>query len=424
MTNFNFYIRFGVHKDREVIKSLRDSISGMIIPAHILCYSSNATIAAISYIKKDYFIDPMTYIYSDGSMQKYLSTKSGTDSFKPSIAKLTENYGLMDFFVSNNYRPLTPGDLLNNDLLADEFCKKNIALQINKIDEEKAGAYKKYADLLKKVGENHLSEEIEKTHRPKGIIPPYFYFESIDDEWLKVNLKLAEMTRKNTDLPVIPLIFTEAFLLDDGLLDLYKDYKEMFIWADDLEQKQQITNTQQQGLEKFANFVAKATEKGISLTNLYGSYFSVLLNKVGLSGMCNGVFYGENKTRKAKVGGIPPSRYYIRKLHEFYSIPETLAILRKYPDLLDRDCQQCLDLLKGDIENIFTFDSEHALAQSHFVYSREKEIEVAQSKNLDALLNDLDENFIAYRDKLPDEDITRKNVKYLSIWKEILKKYL
>ena len=48
ISNLKFLIRFGVHRDRETIKDLEGSISGVVIPAHILCYSTNATIAAIS----------------------------------------------------------------------------------------------------------------------------------------------------------------------------------------------------------------------------------------------------------------------------------------------------------------------------------------------------------------------------------------
>src|SRR5687768_13595111 len=113
MNTFDFFIRFGVHKDREVIKSLRDSISGIIIPAHILCYSTNATIAAISYIRRGFFIDPMTFVYASPDIRDYVVQDKTThrDKFKPSIAKLTDHYGLTTIFENNQYRPLRPQDL-------------------------------------------------------------------------------------------------------------------------------------------------------------------------------------------------------------------------------------------------------------------------------------------------------------------------
>lgn len=425
MKDFKFYIRFGVHKDRGVIKSLRDSISGMFIPAHILCYSTNATIAAIKYINKGYYIDPMTYIYADG-IQAYVvpDIKGSQDKkFKPSIAKLTDNFGLAEFFKNNNFEALTPKDILDNDLFAEEFCKKNIELQMNKIEDEKKGAYKKYADLLRAEGEDEIAQEIENALSPEAIIPPYFYFDSMSDEWLKVNLKLADMTRQNSKLPVVPIIFTLPNVLCEEILDLFKDYNKIFVWADDLEQKQSIGSSQQSGLEKFADFIKSAKEKKVEVINMYGSYFSILLSKIGLAGMCNGIFYGEYKSRKTKGGGIPPSRYYIRKLHEFYAIPEATTLLRKYPELLDIECDNCMNLIGGNIENIFSFDADHSLAQSHFVYSREREINNASENKLVDLLNDMDDKYLLYGDKIPDENITKKNIEYLKIWKEILMKY-
>ena len=46
MSDFKFFIRFGVHKDRDVIKELMGSIDGVCVPAHMFSYSPEATVYA------------------------------------------------------------------------------------------------------------------------------------------------------------------------------------------------------------------------------------------------------------------------------------------------------------------------------------------------------------------------------------------
>lgn len=418
MNNFKFLIRFGVHKDRETIKSLGSSISGMIIPAHILCYSANATIAAISYIQKEYYIDPMTFLYADPNIRDYvvLDEKTKKDRFKPSIAKLTDSYGLTALFEGKKFARLVPSDFTDNFIL--ELCKKNIELQTKKVDTEKAGAYKKYADLLKKVGENHVIEEMETTHTPAAIVPPYFFIDKYDGEWAEINKKLAEKTKENTALPVMPVILTKAGLLHKDLLKKFENFKNLFLWVDDFEQKQAIDQSQESEFKNVANFIREANAEGFKVINTRGSYFSILLGKLGLEGFCNGVFYGESKARKAQIGGVPPVRYYIRKLHEFFGIAESIGLLKQYPELLDRDCNKCLDLIRGNIDNIFLFDSQHVLAQAHFIYAREAEINDAKNKDLNVLLQELSNTYDKYKN-LPNS-ITTKDVEYLRIWKNAL----
>ena len=333
MNDYKFLIRFGVHKDRETIRSLRDSISGMVVPAHILCYSTNATIAAISYIQKGYYIDPMTYLYADVNIKDYVvyDEKAKKNRFKPSIAKLTDSYGLTTLFEGRNYSRLTPSDFTDEFIVG--FCQKNIELQTSKVDADKAGAYQKYSELLKKIGENHAVEEMETTHTPSAIIPPYFYIEKKDSEWIDVNKKLAQKTSELTQLTVMPVILATPGALGSDLLKTFSNFKDLFLWVDDFGQKQTITTPQEDEFKKVASFIKSAETEKFKIIDLRGTYFSVLLGKLGLTGLCNGVLYGETKARKAAIGGLPPVRYYIRKLHEFFGIAEAIRLLKKYPGL-------------------------------------------------------------------------------------------
>lgn len=430
MNNFKFLIRFGVHKDREVLNNLRNYIDGIIVPAHILCYTTNATIAAISYIQKEYYVDPMTYIFSsDNNIKDYIvvDEKTSTTKFKPSITKLTDEYGLTNIFQKNNYSALKPDDF--DDDLYGSLCANSLNLQLRKVDDEKGKAFDKYSELLKSVGEEYLAQEAENNHQPAFIIPPYFYFKDLNDPWLDINLKLAKtISEKNeTSIEVAPVIFTNVNNLSPELLEKYKEYKNVFIWVDNFEQKRDITitNSKIDEYKKFAEFVKDSKEKEIRLINLYGSYYSILLGKLGLGGICNGIFYGEAKGRKSAVGGIPQARYYIRDLHEFFGLPEAVPMLKRYKNLIDKDCEDCFKLIDGDPDNITKFLADHSLAQRHFIYSRRAEIDKVKTDKITPLVDQLFSAYNTYNNDFNDKDDspTNKSIEFLNTWYSALENY-
>ena len=134
----DFYIRFGVHKDREVIKDSRDVITGLVIPAHIFSYSTKATTVAILYVNKPFFVDPMTYIFTDENIEDYVTLDSKTNKrkFKSSISKLTEDYNLTDYFANNNFQPLKPVNF-EDQSFTKSFCENNLNLRNQKSENEK-----------------------------------------------------------------------------------------------------------------------------------------------------------------------------------------------------------------------------------------------------------------------------------------------
>lgn len=402
---FDFLIRFGVHKDREVLRTLRSSISGLVIPAHILCYSTDATIAAISYIKKDYYIDPMTFLYSK-NIKEYLG--EDRKRFKPSIDKMTASYGLIDLFVKKGYTALEVKDF--SEQMISDFSQKSLNLQLKKVDERKEGAYKKYTELLSKVGKAHILSELNEPHMPKAIVPPYFFFGNLTDGWADLNIKFANKTQGMTESPIVPIICTNIDCLNDRLLDKYSNFKEVFIWIEGLDERDaEITD-----LTKYASFVKEASEKGFIIRNLYGTYFSIMLGKYGLAGMTNGIFYGEYKSIKAKVGGVPPVRYYLRKVHQFFILPEAIALITKFSGLLDVANDKVMRLIGRDPQNILLFEKNHSAAQTHFIYSREKEIEEVDSQTPIKLVEELEDVFVEYQPKVGM--ITNKSLNCLNTW--------
>ncbi len=417
MSKERMFIRFGVHKDREVLKQLRDSFAGVVIPAHILAHSSDATRAAVDYIDRQYFIDPMTYIFTSENIASYITQNKKDDGikFKMSIEKLTADYGLFELFQERNYEPLTPQDFTEEFI--ESLCTASKNFQCTKLNGQAESAYKKYADILAKVDPESF-KLID--HQPIFIVPPYFYSGEIDDEWHKINLALAQKTRSLCDdkQQVAPVILTVAKNLTIDLLNSYADFDRLIIWITDLDESKASTDQEQvKRLRQLREFVEAATEKDKEVTNLYGSYYSALLTKLGLKAFCNGIFYGEYKDYRSKVGGgAPPARFYISALHRFYLVPVALSILQDDPALFDLEPDASKNMLGHSYEQIAGMLTDQTLAQKHFLYAREQELTQIHSKDLAALLDDLGSNFNEHG--AYDDSIQKEKPKQLLAWGE------
>jgi hypothetical protein len=296
--------------------------------------------------------------------------------------------------------------------MVDDFAQKSLDLQCKKVDEKKQGAYAKYTELLKKVGENHIVNELNALHEPKAVIPPYFFFDKNDSDWVGVNIAFANKVKSLTEKPITPIVPTTIGCLNDSLLTSYNNYKELFLWVNDLDERDSTL----ENLQKYANFVKLATSKGFKIRNLYGSYFSILLGKVGLAGIGNGIFYGEHKGVRSKVGGVPIARYYVRKFHQFFTLPEAIPLLTKYPELLDKDCPEAMEIISGDPRNIIQLEKDHPKAQAHFIHCRKKEITTTASTELADILVDMKTTHSTYKTEFDSKLIVNRNLDYLDHW--------
>lgn len=394
------YIRFGVHKDRLVLKETRDSFKGIVLPAHILAHTSDATRAAVDFIDKPYFIDPMTYILTKDNIKGYL-TKDAEDKtkFKMSIEKMTTEYGIIQRFSDSNYEPLVIKDFQDSSFVRD-FVTSVFDFQRGKVNDHAESAFEKYSKILKNL---KLSDMKSTDHKPIFYTPPYFFFKDINDDWHDVNVNLAkEMLSKDgmDKNSVAPILLTKAESLTEKLLDTYSDFSNIIIWMSDLDESSPSNSSMQiKKLKAYKNFIEYAASKNIRITNLYGSYFSALLIKSGLSAFSNGIFYGEYKSHSSKVGGgAPPIRFYISEIHKFYLIPTALSILQEKAELFDYEPQETKEMLGNNKDNVAKMldKKDYTMAQKHFLWARKQELIKVGDSSIQVLLEDLEKNRDAY----------------------------
>jgi hypothetical protein len=145
---------------------------------------------------------------------------------------------------------------------------------------------------------------------------------------------------------------------------------------------------------------------------LHGGYFSVLLGKLGMTGLSHGIGYGESKDVEPVSGGaVPTVNYHYPPLHVRVPILEVERSLSALgittaADFHARvcDCSICVGILKGDLSNLRQFgdfaikignklksqtpDSAKK-CRFHFLLARKKEIDNVDSSDLTQLRNEL-----------------------------------
>jgi len=420
MDDNSLFVRFGLHKDRTTLEEAKSLYRGIVVPAHILSYSQDATVAAVNHIDHDYYIDPMTYVLTSATIKNYLVEPSADFpdrkvGFKPSIKKMVENYGIYEHFEESGFKALTTVDA---ETLMPRFVENSIKLQLQKIDEGFAAAFKKYSTIL------NLSDH---EHNPSFVTAPYFYFDNVQSkQWHDVNLKYARATKAKLEedgsgLKVVPILATKTTSLTEQVATDYGDFDEIILWLNDLDESncKNIPNHVTK-LKNLAKFVKFASTNGLKVSNLYGSYFSILCTKFGLNTISNGIFYGEYKNFKTKVGGGgPPSRYYINAFHKFYSIPVTILIFQQHPELFEYEPASTRSYIKDVPSNIAEFDKKPQLAQIHFLESRKQEFENVSLNSIESLLAELKATQERYA-PLPDYIIENDTLDHLSAWASAL----
>lgn len=378
----NFY-RLGPTKEKALFKKHKDVYKGIIIPAHIASYFSKFCAGFIGSLQKPYFIDPITYIFARGPelIQRYLKDRKTGRTLRDALGgkkkgeirrsykKIVEHdYRSIIYDVARMKRALRPSDFTSENKL-DEFVNNVVKFQLNKLSKvpEK---YKKY--------ERYASKESKKIFTapnfPIFVVPPYFYFNSIEKEgWYQVNLTMIRKTKEvlGKGPRIFSVIFTSCQLLSKESKRIIDDYGKsqsdgFLLWVDDFSGYRDL-----RVLRIVKKFLKSLAEVGKDVIMLYGDYFSILLGYFGLKGFSCGICYGEHKSADQDLdveGAIPP-RYYIELIKKKVQIETEIRridIPKEFPDFL---CSCAICQRKSDPVMLDDFESKE-----HFLIVRANEI--------------------------------------------------
>lgn len=409
-----FHLRFGMHRDIQLMHRAQHLFDGFIIPAHILAHQTASTSVFVTSLpSKPYVVDPMTFVLQNPRGNHF--TEAG--ELRPSVRKLCDDY---DDTLSKQLEELHGNTSLEPDFCEDvaEFTKHVAAFQINKIKaaaSESAAA--KYLERYKQT----------KYVLPRLVLAPYFFFDSVGDDWYALSLNCARQALKLTlPRPVAPVIAANlAAFTDKGISQIVKDYEKfghVFIWIHDFKE----TMIGAEEIVRFRKFISAISSNDRRVEMLYGGYTSLLASFDGVSGFGHGILYTTHKSMYLTPGGGgAPERYYIPAFHDFRSLSQSAVLVAKKPRLLCR-CDICEPTLGGDPMKFSRLALNPELLRLHFLTTRKREREDLQKKSKLALLNELDhdyENYNKFVSLLPNPDApisggTMAGLEYMRQWSQ------
>lgn len=177
----------------------------------------------------------------------------------------------------------------------------------------------------------------------------------------------------------------------------------------------------------------RIAQKGVSVVNLFGGFFSCLAQCVGLGGFAHGLVYGENKSFTPVVGGgQPPPRFYLKPAHISMNVRGSELLLsglsaQAYLENVC-DCTICTGLFGGE-EDLTRFAQfaeasdqgkymprAYALCRYHFLFARRDEIKKIEGLDPAQRIASLERN-IAFLNSINADEYAE----HLVTWTKVVK---
>ncbi len=429
-------LRLGTHADKEIIIQCQKSFDVLVLNANLVEYTSKATSSLIygPLKKTPYVIDPGTHAF--GHDPRYIMSRGvevHPDNVKKSVQLLAERYGSPVVDVLGQ-RAVSPGDF-GNKAIQEKFANHVIDFQLNVLEEEISEDAK------------YLDARIE-ARKPLFIIAPYFYVPFEDyGGWLSLNLELLRVSpRIHDNMELYSEIVLENRFLDyPGVLKEVADrYLESdacdgyLLWISNFPEHEATLDR----LTNLCRFVKELSSSGRPVINMFAGYFSTVLHHVGLSGICHGPGYGEDRDVVPVGGGIPAPKYYFTPVHQRIPSREVELLVRKgiwsSVEMFHQEvCSQnvCRTVLNGDLSNFYLFGETElridkngdpfdlmtsktkSRLTAHFFEAKEAEIENVSIHSISELIVQLNQAYKKY------EPPMQEKLGYLNIWADALDKY-
>ncbi len=318
---FAHYLAYGA-TDQATFRELRDSYSGVIVPATIAAFQRQGTggfVLSLSATPQapPYMIDPRFPLF-----QQALQTP------KKSHTALGELLGDSEL-VAQGLDP-TPDAFPDEriELIARNWVEFNIGYGA-----KESQSFDKYAKRLK--------EAIEPEHAqdPEAVLAPYFACDGPDDPWWSRSIEFFERTKEAAGgTPCLRVVCASSSEALGQLLPSLDTDEQLVVWVSDFDEHKATT----EALVAYRRAIAHAVERGQDTFALYGGFFSVLLGIDGLCGASHGVGYSEHRNwRELPSAGAPPARYYLRRAHRYVAQDLAQVLYEISPDLTQCPCPHC-----------------------------------------------------------------------------------
>jgi hypothetical protein len=372
---FDQYLSYGA-ADQQTARELTGDYDGLLVPGTVAAFQADGTkgfvltLSASAAGAPKYVIDPRFPLFHQALSKP-----------KKSHIALAEILGDANLVSGFDFDPENFDDV-RLESIASHWVRFNLGYT-----ELNSKHFDKYAARL---GEAVVPDNVSL---PEAVLPPYLMADSTDDPRWGVSAELwritqAKLAAGGADVPGYRVIASERASALDELLTAAPEQR-VVIWVDNLNELQ-VDHAGMDRLTAYGRAIRNAAVAGKSMFALYGGYFAVTLNSVGLNGCSHGVGFGENRAYiELPNSGPPPARYYLPIVHKYISQDLAQYLSLYAPALLDCDCGECLLGPPGDLDY-------HSLMK-HSVHARAAEIRGAVGKTPEDLAQELTDSagFIA-----------------------------
>jgi hypothetical protein len=273
-------------------------------------------------------------------------------------------------------RPLIPRDITPDSL--NRITQACIRFQLDfRVLKEEQRKLEKYRKLL---GINTIPE----IQNPQKLVPPYFQFDAVGDEWCELSLRSAEIgTSIVTPEQLNPIAHFTSWERVGNLGQLAARLSSagitsFFLYPNNFREH----DASESELKKYSETVTSISERGVRVEALHGGYFAILMSRRGLSGFGNGVGYGEWRDSAYHRGGTAEVRIYIPKLHRFLDPASAQSLLDRGGDYFTSD-SDLLNEYAATKNPLTRVQSQEAL--DHFMECRQQEIDFVGTNNIETI---------------------------------------
>jgi len=390
-------------------EALRDSYHGICFSANVARFGRNWVSQFINILDKPFFIDPMTYV-----IQFDIKKISKEGELKKSYVKLFEEYG--EPFNSNirsrNHLSIFDFD----DDVLESFVTNVLDFQRN-VAEPKSDSKKSLLEYAEELGDK------TSIQNPEFLVAPYFWFESTNSEWYKLNSKVMGLAKKcSGDIPIYGVICTDMKTIQNSeeVSKLVSDFSEMdgvLVWISDLNEYKMNVD----GLMSYLNFLHLFNKNNTIL--MYGSYFSIIASKFGLDGISPGIGISEFKSvQNQPTGGIFSNKYYIPQAKTMAVVADAITFYADNPGIICA-CSICGGNKLDSVEDVHNFFDELTpfKAKQHYCLCRSLELKEIANSDINRILSILSKNICFCENKIGES----YNIPYrhLHSWLSAIKEF-
>jgi len=437
----NIFFRYGMGKEKKLFVESKDKFSGIAVPLHIALDQNESLPEWLAINQINYFIDPITYVFSEIKAKKHNKDGNLRRSYKKYIDAM--NLGHINFIRESLKVDYFKTDKNFDDIKISKFVDRYLRIQIDlrNLDSKRDQETKEFIEFFKNQGIDYpLDIALKGGHNPLFYVSPGFFFDKVGDDWFKLNIHLMKETRKQLpDQRVFGYLLIGRQLLEkqinipELLQFIPNDLNGIVVWFEDFEEE--ISSEDE--LRNVAKLIKGLVEKGFEVINLYGGIFSSLLPGTGNSGYSSGLCYDTHKSREIESGGGPiPFRYYMPEINRFMRQSDAESFYRHINPKCecvvckahkDKSIKNGEFIIEKFIDSYFKYDEtkekdyanhEEAL-KNHFINCSKIELDKVQKNGPKNFINEKKKTYDLLVEKL-GKNIAEQYASHIPKWKKIL----